>query len=767
MVRCTGPLHLSVGRVMVSWTPQYHDLGLIGTFMSAVYGGLNAYAFSPLDFIRDPLLWHNSIVHYQAKCTTGPNFAYGLVARRLIKKQQSSYSKQPDDPSQRWTSIDAACNGAEPVDPKVLDAMYNVLGIRPGCVQIGYGMAETGLFIATGSANVLPNTQLVACGHTDQLSTIRVVRVPSPDDNDNNDDNDPPPQPQEIKQENKVGEIWVQSPLLAKGYWGQEQLTQDTFGNTLEGYSGHWLRTGDLGKIVNGELYVTGRIKEVIIINGKNYYPVDIERTLEDAFPETVRPGCNVAFQYSSSAIGMVIEMRKGVTKEEQPNPQRIRQIVSELHGVSAVYICLVKDHTVPKTTSGKLQRTRAKQYSLDNKWKPDTVLDKLEIVVTNDDDAAAPEFFDASSLPDDSDDDLANDHDDDDDDAGGVMVVLDRQGSRKGLLSTDPQLLSSPPLSSQQQPEEISIIYSPESLMTVVVVGAGPAGLTCAVALAQRSVQVTVIDVLPAELRHGPPFAYHLQQQSPNSVKQWKDLGVNITQVPQSNPVRFTADGYLLDPPDEQDVNRFIEEMTELLDTRNFDVGQTVGQYLDTCGYDGKFIWQYFIGGVVSLFGGGSTQEYLDTPLHLMAWLFMSSVRNANKPLLCIDHEEYLTALRNTLDQLGVEIHTDAESRLVARDDSKVKIEVGKMSKTADKLVLALPPDDAAKFLGPHATMDDLMLRAFGVREESAVLHRDTKYVRSREGDVIHIRLPYKRGYWPNRNDTPAFTYVDMRSKH
>lgn len=182
-----------------------------------------------------------------------------------------------------------------------------------------------------------------------------------------------------VAQEGEVGELYVQSPVVASGYWGQGMLTEETFKNNLQSESGNWLATGDLGKIVKGKFYVTGRKKDVIIVNGKNYYPIDIERTIEDAFRNQVRQGCVAAFQHSPLSAGITVEVRKGISKDEIPLATEISKLVSVEHGVKITYCLICNDHTLPKTTSGKLKRNEIQRTSLANEWPRSCIISTFD----------------------------------------------------------------------------------------------------------------------------------------------------------------------------------------------------------------------------------------------------------------------------------------------------------------------------------------------------------------------------------------------------
>ena len=322
------------------WAPQYHDMGLIGGFMTTLFAGPHTIACSPLDFIQRPLLWTEMVERYQAHFTCAPNFAFALLLRKLGEKGQAA----------SWSHVRCAIFGGEPTDASVVERLRTELGMPSNAVWNMYGMAECGLCVT--AAHALSLDGLVSCGPADvPYATIRIVvegrRVA----------------------DGELGSIWVRSALVASGYWGQPELTDGTFQNTLEGEFGQWLDTGDLGKLVDGHLYLTGRLKDVIIIQGKNYYPTDLERTIDDSLPGEVRPGSTAAFQHGEG-VGIVTEARKGneaVADDELLG--RIRSAVQREHGAEVVYVCILRERSVPKTTSGKLQRNAIRECSSKGEW--------------------------------------------------------------------------------------------------------------------------------------------------------------------------------------------------------------------------------------------------------------------------------------------------------------------------------------------------------------------------------------------------------------
>lgn len=267
----------------VMWIPQYHDMGLIGGFMAHVHTGIHLVATSPFDFLANPLLWDTMVVKYKAHYTCGPNFAYALLMKRL--KQANKCTD--------WSHVKYAAVGGEPTTKLVVEAMISELNMKPGSIFNSYGLAEVGVLVTAAAAEVDNESGLVACGPAESHHvSIRIVDSSKI-----------------AIEKGNVGIIMVQTRRIASGYYGQDELTKATFQNVLADEDGFWLDTGDLGKIVDGVLFVTGREKDVIIIGGKNFYPTDIEATIDFQLGETtVRPGRTCAFQVGDSSIGITIE---------------------------------------------------------------------------------------------------------------------------------------------------------------------------------------------------------------------------------------------------------------------------------------------------------------------------------------------------------------------------------------------------------------------------------------------------------------------------
>ena len=348
--------HLPVG---VSWLPQYHDMGLIGYYLFFAVKGGTTYGFSPIDFIRRPALWLETISRFRATASSAPNFAFeyclrpGKVPPRTLETLD-------------LTSLQFLMNAAEPVRASVCReflATFAPVGLSPSAFFSAYGLAEFTVGVtnhgrairrfdraallrgqaAPAAAGALDAVELVSCGHPVGSAELRVVDVSGV--------------PRSLP-DGWVGEIWIDGDSKGGGYYGRPELTRSVFEAALPGEAGRsWLRSGDLGFLHEGELFITGRIKDVIIVRGNNYYPQDIEQLVE-ADP-AVRKGSVAAFAVddgSREQVVVVAELRDpGTPADPRSTASRV---VSEL-GVGIDRIVYIRPRTIPKTSSGKIARHR------------------------------------------------------------------------------------------------------------------------------------------------------------------------------------------------------------------------------------------------------------------------------------------------------------------------------------------------------------------------------------------------------------------------
>lgn len=356
----------------VIWLPPYHDMGLIGGVLQPLYGGFPVALMSPLDFLQKPLRWLHAVSKYCATTSGGPNFAYDLAVKRAKPEKLQGLD---------LSSWEVAFVGAEPVRAETLERFtqtFSPYGFRKEAFFPCYGMAESTLIISGGpklakttlchvNARLLEQNQvkagtsgdvdtrtLVSCGPAVQDQDVIIVH----------------PEQRQLCSPGTIGEIWVKGPSVAQGYWNRSELTEFTFRATLaDTQDGPYLRTGDLGFIQNNNLFVTGRIKDLIIIRGQNHYPQDIELTVEkkhDAF----RPNCGAAFAVDvkgSERLVVVYEVQRSFIREidDESVFKGMRESIAAEHGLDLYAAVLVKTGSIPKTSSGKIRRRACREAFL------------------------------------------------------------------------------------------------------------------------------------------------------------------------------------------------------------------------------------------------------------------------------------------------------------------------------------------------------------------------------------------------------------------
>ncbi|HEY7844337.1 MAG TPA: fatty acyl-AMP ligase [Bradyrhizobium sp.] len=361
----------------VNWVPLYHDMGLILNALQAFYVGAPCVLMAPNAFMQRPLNWLRTIHQYKAEVAASPNFGYDLCVSRYRPEQMEGVD---------LSSWKTALNGAEPVRSDTIRKFTDTFaahGFHPNAVFPAYGMAEATLLISGGSRGGGPFTRtvsqgalqahraetpadgadaqtLVGCGRRLQGEQIAIVdpdshtRLPS----------------------SRVGEIWVSGPNVARAYWRNATATQNALHGHIEGEDTtvSWLRTGDLGFLdESGELYVTGRIKDLIIIRGINHYPQDIERTVQRLHP-SLRQNGGAAFsvpdENGEETLAIVQEIER--TERHRIDPKELRELIREgvadQHELFARHIALIRPGTLPKTTSGKIQHTLARRLWLEGR---------------------------------------------------------------------------------------------------------------------------------------------------------------------------------------------------------------------------------------------------------------------------------------------------------------------------------------------------------------------------------------------------------------
>lgn len=348
----------------VIWLPLYHDMGLIGGVLQPLYGGFPVALMSPIDFLQKPFRWLQAISRYKSTTSGGPNFAYDLCVRKITSEQRSCLD---------LSSWEVAFTGAEPVRAQTLEqfaATFEPCGFRTEAFLPCYGMAETTLIVSGGVKTALPVVRQI---HGAALEGNQVVAAASQQEGTRTivgcgqsllEQKIVIVDPESLTpcSTDKVGEIWVSGPSVAHGYWNRPEETKQTFYAYLaDTGEGRFLRTGDLGFLQNGELFITGRIKDVIIIRGQNHYPQDIELTVEKSHP-ALRPGCGAVFTVEvkgSERLVVVQEVERSYLRKLDVNEVvgNIRASVAAEHALQVYATVLVKTGTIPKTSSGKIQR--------------------------------------------------------------------------------------------------------------------------------------------------------------------------------------------------------------------------------------------------------------------------------------------------------------------------------------------------------------------------------------------------------------------------
>jgi 8-amino-7-oxononanoate synthase len=351
--------------VGVFWLPSYHDMGLIGGILQPMYYGRPNVLMSPMSFLQRPVRWLKAITKYKGTISGGPNFAYDLCVRRISAEERQTLD---------LSSWNLAFNGAEPIRPETMAEFTRTFapcGFRSEAFYPCYGLAEATLMVTGGMKTSLPiirsfdakalesnqatdelpeeegTRSLVGCGVA--LLDQELVIVD--------------PETMTRCPDRQVGEVWVAGPSVAQGYWHRADETANTFRAYLKDSGrGPYLRTGDLGFLHNGELFVTGRLKDLLIIRGRNHYPQDIEQTVEKAH-ELVRPMASAAFSVDvggQERLVVVAEIERGRNRSQDELDgvfEAIRKAVSTEHEIPADGIVLIKAGSIPKTSSGKIQR--------------------------------------------------------------------------------------------------------------------------------------------------------------------------------------------------------------------------------------------------------------------------------------------------------------------------------------------------------------------------------------------------------------------------
>ncbi|GAA3127131.1 fatty acyl-AMP ligase [Streptomyces rectiviolaceus] len=360
------------------WLPFYHDMGLIGHILQPLFLGGSASLMSPVSFLKRPHRWLQMIGDYKVTIGGGPNFAYDLCLRRVTDEQLAGLD---------LSSWQAACNGAEPVRAETIRAFterFEPAGFRPETFFPCYGMAETTLLVSGTPRGTRPvvlgvDSEALEAGHladprADEPSRTLVssgvfhdfdVRIVDPETF-------------QERPEGSVGEIWAKGDSVATGYWKRPLTNKEIFDAALsDGKGGHdeggWLRTGDLGVLEDGQLYVTGRLKELVIVAGRNLYPTDIERAVQST-DKALATGSGAVFAVETDREHLVVvqEVRtSSVSTDLRTLATGVQALIGRELNIPAGNVLLVRPGTIRKTTSGKIQRTLMRQLFLKGQITP------------------------------------------------------------------------------------------------------------------------------------------------------------------------------------------------------------------------------------------------------------------------------------------------------------------------------------------------------------------------------------------------------------
>ncbi len=349
--------------ISVSWLPVNHDMGLIQGVLQPVFSGFPAWLMSPVAFLQRPARWLQALSTLRATHSGGPNFAYDLCVRRVSDLDRAALD---------LTAWRVAFSGSEPVRQSTIDAFGRTFmssGFRRDAFRPAYGLAESTLLVTSTAPNEEPRTltldraalrqgrvvratqdsaaiaAIVGCGSAEATTRIEIVDpatgLPSG--------------------HSEVGEIWIAGESVARGYWRRPDETRTSFRAYLaDTFEGPFLRTGDLGFLQDGELFVTGRIKDVMIVRGLKHDPHDVELTVEAAAP-AVRLGAVAAFsldvETEAVAVAAEVDTREADARVQSALVESIRAAVAAAHGIQLSTIVFLAPGTLPKTTSGKIQR--------------------------------------------------------------------------------------------------------------------------------------------------------------------------------------------------------------------------------------------------------------------------------------------------------------------------------------------------------------------------------------------------------------------------
>jgi acyl-CoA synthetase (AMP-forming)/AMP-acid ligase II len=360
------------GSITTTWMPYFHDYGLVEGMIVPLYNGTPCYLMSPFAFIKRPVQWLRNITQYRITHSQAPNFAYDLCVRKVKPKEIVELD---------LSSWQAAGNAAEPINPKVMASFVEIFsscGFSWNAFAPAYGLAEYTLLVSTKPKGEKPVIAALDAASLEQDKIVDAkleqqdgVRFIAGCGRRVCETNIAIVHPDTLTRcaPDEVGEIWVSDPSVAQGYWQREEETTQTFRAYIsETGEGPFLRTGDLGFLKEGELFINGRIKDLIIIRGTNHYPQDIEWTVQHLHP-ALRPDYGAVFSIEDDGEEQLVVVQEVERRTENLDTEQligdIRQEIAEQHELQVYAVVLAKSGTILKTASGKIQRRACRQNFL------------------------------------------------------------------------------------------------------------------------------------------------------------------------------------------------------------------------------------------------------------------------------------------------------------------------------------------------------------------------------------------------------------------
>jgi acyl-CoA synthetase (AMP-forming)/AMP-acid ligase II len=328
--------------VGIIWLPPYHDMGLIGGLLEPVFTGFHTELFAPTTFLLQPVKWLELISSRHGTISGGPNFAYDLCLQRIRESQRTDLD---------LSSWKVAFVGAEPVRQRTLERFteaFGPCGFDPQAWYPCYGLAEATLLVSGGDRSDADlhlqcrgNSRDVSCGVAREGHELCIVD----------------PDTLQVVPEKEIGEVWLRGESVGQGYWNKPELTEAVFRARRHDGEGPYLRTGDLGYQLNGQLYLTGRLKDLLIIRGVNHHPEDLEHSAVQAAPEILPQGVAAISVEREGGEVLVLLAESRKSSEAASIESAVRAALAEVHGLQLEALVLLRPGRLPRTSSGKIQR--------------------------------------------------------------------------------------------------------------------------------------------------------------------------------------------------------------------------------------------------------------------------------------------------------------------------------------------------------------------------------------------------------------------------